>query len=412
MAHQHFSTHEDIIRDLISQGWTYDQISDHLSSLTGESRGLSARSLRRYCADRCIGRRSMCIDDVELERVLLVAIARVGHSYGRRSMQGLLASEGVQVSQSRLSSIMERIAPIQHAARQQDAHRLLNPIPYRARCYGAKLHLDQNEKCVMFGVTHVVAVDGYSRKIVGFITIPKKNAIAIYDLLFRPLLLTEGLWEQVRVDHGTEFSLLITAQVLLSPQRQNQDHQPVLQSLSRQNHRAECIWVEVNQRVNYPIKRVLVDMENSEEIDMENESIKFCVSWVTIRVMEDPIKCFIQSWNNHRIPGAEGGVPNILAINNNYVTHLSPSVIPSTAHIVDLHEENMSESQLCRDATYGHDPLSGHTELQELRERDILTLFPDFSVIFQDVIHGDAHLFRMCIHQFITITENFVTLYS
>lgn len=68
-------------------------------------------------------------------------------------------------------------------------------------------------KCVMFGVTHVLAIDGYSRKIVGFITIPKKNPIVIYDVLFRPLLQTEGMWEQVRVDRGTEFTLLITAQL-------------------------------------------------------------------------------------------------------------------------------------------------------------------------------------------------------
>ena len=52
---------------------------------------------------------------------------------------------------------------------------------------GDKLHLDQNEKCVTFGVTHVLAIDGYSRKI------PKKNPILIYDLLFCPLLLSEGL---------------------------------------------------------------------------------------------------------------------------------------------------------------------------------------------------------------------------
>ena len=49
--------------------------------------------------------------------------------------------------------------------------------------------MDQNEKMVMYGVTHVMAVDGYSRKIVGMVTMPVKNAITIYHTLLRPLLL-------------------------------------------------------------------------------------------------------------------------------------------------------------------------------------------------------------------------------
>ena len=37
----------------------------------------------------------------------------------------------------------------------------------------------------MFGVTHVIARDGYSGKIVGFMTMPIKNNLAIYESVFR-----------------------------------------------------------------------------------------------------------------------------------------------------------------------------------------------------------------------------------
>lgn len=175
----------------------------------------------------------------DLDCAVATYIRRVGHAYGRRTMQGLLRSEGIHVSQTRLSSSMRRVAPIQHQARRQDTYRMLNPLPYCARYHGEKLHIDQNEKLSMYGVTHVLAIDGYSRKIVGLITIPVKNSIAVYNLLLRPLLLSEGLWEQIRVDHGTEFALTNTMQQYLAPLRSSRHAHPVLQSMSRQNHRSE-----------------------------------------------------------------------------------------------------------------------------------------------------------------------------
>lgn len=102
-------------------------------------------------------------------------------------------------------------------------------------------------------------------------TIPKKNAISIYNLLFRPLLLTKGLWDLLRVYHGTEFALIITAQQHLSPHWYICSHQPVLQSLSWQNHRAERIWPGINQWVNYPLKYIIIHMENEEELDRNDK---------------------------------------------------------------------------------------------------------------------------------------------
>lgn len=53
--------------------------------------------------------------------------------------------------------------------------RNLNPVPYEAEYTGHKLHMNQNEKLVMFGVTHVLAVDGFSKKVVGLATMPVKT---------------------------------------------------------------------------------------------------------------------------------------------------------------------------------------------------------------------------------------------
>ena len=401
-----FERYEEVILLLISEGRTYDEIIEYLITQTGRS-SLSSRSLRRYCANRgirCRGR----VTPVQLDDIIGSYVRRVGHSYGRRMMHGMLASQGIRVSQARVRESLQRVAPIQYASRRRDAIALLNPLPYRATYFGEKLHLDQNEKCVMFGVTHIVAVDGFSRKIVGFITIPKKHPILIYDLLFRPLLQSQGLWDQVRVDHGTEFALIKTAQQHLSNHRLNQNREPVLESLSRQNHRAERIWPELNQRVNYPIKRILITMENEEEINMGDEVTRFCTSWVTIWTMKGAIEQFIEAWNFHRIPGPNGGVPRVLAHENCATSLLSPNDIPTTTQMIHLHEVN--GSHLTRDAEFGSDLLGDNHALKALRQRDFCSLFPNSNIVFQDIIHNHCELFRNCVFQFTSLTNRFASL--
>ncbi|KAF7641527.1 hypothetical protein LDENG_00278490 [Lucifuga dentata] len=65
----------------------------------------------------------------------------------------------------------------------QGAHNL-NPIPYNAAYMGHKIHIDQNEKLVLFEVMHILAIDGYSSKVVSHATMPVKNNI-IYEDVYR-----------------------------------------------------------------------------------------------------------------------------------------------------------------------------------------------------------------------------------
>jgi len=223
------------------------------------------RSVRRFCAIHGIHYHSG-LTESEVDRIVSIAVRSVGNSYGRRTLHGLLRVHG----QNRISISLKRVAPVAMSRRQHLAHRVLNPHPYHASSFGEKLHIDQNEKLNRFGNSHILAVDGYSRKIVGLITIPKKDAIAIYNALMYPLLISEGMWEQVRVDHDTEFCLLAAMQRHLANLRLQQTRPPVLQTTSTNNHRVERMWVEINQRVNCPVKQILVSMEGAQEIDTQD----------------------------------------------------------------------------------------------------------------------------------------------
>ena len=70
-----------------------------------------------------------------------------------------------------------------------------------------------------------------------------------------------------------------------------------------QNHCVERIWVEINSRVNYPLKSCLVMMQESGDIDLDCDHQRFCISWFTIRVATVGTALAVEAWNNHPIPG-------------------------------------------------------------------------------------------------------------
>lgn len=99
-------------------------------------------------------------------------------------MTGLLAADGYKVAEKRVGYSLKKVHPDYHQIRSTCTHNHINPVPYRAAYFGEKLHVDQNEKLVMFGITHVCAVDGYSGMVVGFVTMPVKNNVTIYRELY------------------------------------------------------------------------------------------------------------------------------------------------------------------------------------------------------------------------------------
>ena len=97
----------------------------------------------------------------------------------------LRGKTGVTVGEKRVGKALDNVSPFYTRTRRTEARTATNPIPYRADYFGHKIHYDQNEKLVMYGVTHVAAIDGHSRFIVGTATMPVKNNLVIYDKIYR-----------------------------------------------------------------------------------------------------------------------------------------------------------------------------------------------------------------------------------
>lgn len=74
------------------------------------------------------------------------------------------------------------------------------------------------------------------------------------------------------------------------------------------------MWSEVNSRVNYPIKAILVEMMEGGLLNIDDPLHLFCASWLSIQVSSVGIQSFLDSWNHHTIPGIIKLVPHIVAI--------------------------------------------------------------------------------------------------
>ena len=61
--------------------------------------------------------------------------------------------------------------------------------------------------------------------------------------------------------------------------------------------------MEINTRVNYPVKVCLNKMDEQGQVDMECPLHKFYVSWLAIRVCCVGTKLVVQAWNDHPVPG-------------------------------------------------------------------------------------------------------------
>ena len=157
---------------------------------------------------------------------------------------------------------------------------------------------------------------------------PVKNQILIYEFVFRPALCRYGIWDQIRMDHGSEFNLVIFVQQLLSVYRNDESRESYKQTRSTKNYVAERFWPEVNIRIDYSLKRTMNHIVENEDLDISDEIFKFCFS----------VNHLLNSSNHHRVPGPAGCVPieNMLATTR--TATVNDPLIPTTS--VKMYEDN------------------------------------------------------------------------
>ncbi|XP_072557125.1 uncharacterized protein [Paramormyrops kingsleyae] len=368
----------DVVKELFDNGKTHAEISIALQHLGVQT--CSEMSVRRFCIQHQLQRKRH-VSDTDLETAIVSSIHKTGSSYGRKFMTGYLSSVGVRAGECRVGRILKDVHQPYNEERRKGA-RNLNPVPYNAEYMGHKLHMDQNEKMVMFGVTHVLAVDGFSSKIVAEATMPVKNNLVIYEDIYRVAVANNGMWDQVRVDHGREFYLALYMQEKLAQHRHNIDRQPYVQTAS---------------------SRALVHLLDQELLNMEDNVTKFCVSNLACQVSQIGLARVVQSWNCHRIPGR--GIPNQLA-SAGCPARISQELLPTAAEAANMYEQEL-RSSLTWVSAFAVDPFS--SEEDRCRAEQLFgESFPDISLLFDTVVNNDRRVFQEALFYLINITERYM----
>uniref|UniRef100_A0A914VHF4 Integrase catalytic domain-containing protein n=1 Tax=Plectus sambesii TaxID=2011161 RepID=A0A914VHF4_9BILA len=351
----------EIVRSLLVQH-TIEETAQQLTQLFPGQRGFSVSSIRRFMQKNNIVKQQRLTQD-ELEAKVHEATSEVGGTYGRRMMQGYLRAGGVTASQRRIRAAQAIIAPSYVSNRRVNAQRQMNPQPYRADYFGYNMHMDQNEKLAMYGVVFVIAIDGLTAFITRAAVMPRKNNQTIYESVFAASVTDYGLWDKVIVDKGREFFLCLFIQHYLKdfrvrPDETESSRRPCYaQVTSQKNNRVERVWNEVNQRVGYPIKKAIREMEGNESFNSSNQAHLFASSILGCTVAEVMLSRCVGAWNYRSVEGM-GKPVDYIPDKRNYV--LPNEVLPSSADAVQLYRS--TGHHLTDEWSFGVDPLLGHDD--------------------------------------------------
>ena len=152
--------YKENIRQMVETGHPIKDVASSLRNL-GVSRGCSESNIYLFCSKNDIhkyeyGRRT----EEELSEMVEGAANSAGPTIGRKMLTGYLKASGVEVGECVVRRYLPQAYPQFAQERRMGVERQTNSHPYNAEYPGHKLHMDQNEKLVEYGVTLVCAIDG------------------------------------------------------------------------------------------------------------------------------------------------------------------------------------------------------------------------------------------------------------
>jgi len=379
-------------------------VASKLQSENPLTPGLSYSTVARYCHRNDIKIKKPLSDDC-LDSEIKNAIDQVGPTYGRKMMNGLLASSGVSVCEGRVGRSLARVNPIYHTSRQEGSDKIKNTKAYFSPHFGHNQHIDQHEKMVMFGITFVILVDGCSGYVLSFSVMPIKCNTTIYEEVYMPPIQEFGLWECLLADWGRENFLVCFMQEYYRDRCPSACGRLPYRQITSTSSRVERLWEEVVRNIGYPMKNCLQNLEATSNISSSDPNCLYAISTVGMLICRQALTNWRAHWNSHAIP--KSGRPDSY-IRSRRNIKVPAGVLLSTAEAKQTYED--AGGQLSQPSIAGTDMV---VDVRARVDRDIefnerLALeVGDATYIFGRIVNHVYHPMHDAVKLFLSVSQRY-----
>ncbi|ORZ33391.1 hypothetical protein BCR44DRAFT_27171 [Catenaria anguillulae PL171] len=294
--------------------------------------------------------------EAQVREAVQSAIDELGPFTGRSYIAGhARAVFKHSIGTKRINKMAAELAPQDHRDRTIQPRGKMRTKPFRTFYFGDTLSIDQNEKLAMLVsfISPTVQLRIFSH-VYGF-----GNCVAVEE---------HGLFHRVLCDNGTENHLVCFVQehILRPFVPRSSPHSKVVNRVSSvHNVRIEYIWGDVNRRVSETVRWSLDYLRQIGVIDLDNPVHIYCVSTMTVQVVQAMLDNFVRAYNEHHV--SRVGIPNKIHEEQDGTTRLPPRVLPTVTAALEQYEQ-VSGRPLTIEGDAGHDPLAGNAHASALRD--------------------------------------------
>lgn len=181
------------------------------------------------------------------------------------------------------------------------------------------LHVDQYDKLAPYGFFIHGAVDGFSRRVMWLhVGNTNRNSATVLHFYLNSALQIQGIPRFVRVDSGTENTLMLRVHAILRENEQNGLLQtPYFVGRSVHNQRIEQWWGFLRTHCTQFWIELFTEMINLQIYDSSNEIhcqlLQFCFT----PVIRENLDNLVEYWNNHKVrrvsySQSAAGIPEVM----------------------------------------------------------------------------------------------------